>query len=109
KVTELKEDTISTYRITPDDLGLRSQSIKDVAGGDATFNADLIRRIFAGEKGPNRDIVLANAAACFYVTGQVGTFQQGVKLASDVIDSGSAQQKLHDLIQFTGELSHVSR
>ncbi|MFD0694824.1 anthranilate phosphoribosyltransferase [Paenibacillus sp. GCM10027628] len=108
KVTELKSDTIRTYSITPDELGLRAHSIKDVAGGDAVMNAELIRHIFAGDKGPHRDIVLANAAACFYVTGQVGTLQQGVKLAADIIDSGRAEQKLNDLIQFTGELSHVS-
>jgi anthranilate phosphoribosyltransferase len=108
KVTELKSDTIRTYQITPDDLGLRAHSIKDVVGGDAALNAEIIRHIFAGEKGPHRDIVLANAAACFYVTGQVGTLQQGVKFAADVIDSGRALQKLNDLIQYTGELCHVS-
>ncbi|MGG1515133.1 anthranilate phosphoribosyltransferase [Paenibacillus oryzisoli] len=108
KVTELKNDTIATYSITPDDLGLRAHSIKDVAGGDAQLNAEIIRHIFAGEKGPHRDIVLANAAACFYVTGLVGTMQQGVKLASNVIDSGKAEAKLNELIQYTGELSHVS-
>ncbi|UKS30593.1 anthranilate phosphoribosyltransferase [Paenibacillus sp. HWE-109] len=108
KVTELKADVITTYQITPDDLGLRAHSIKDVMGGDALLNAEIIRHIFAGEKGPHRDIVLANAAACFYVTGHVGTLQQGVKLAANVIDSGSAEQKLNDLIQYTGELCHVS-
>ncbi|WNR42440.1 anthranilate phosphoribosyltransferase [Paenibacillus roseipurpureus] len=108
KVTELKSDTIRTYTITPDDLGLRAHSIKDVGGGDAILNAEIIRHIFAGEKGPHRDIVLANAAACFYVTGHVGTLQQGVKLAADVIDSGRAEQKLNDLIHYTGELCHVS-
>ncbi|MNG11362.1 Anthranilate phosphoribosyltransferase [compost metagenome] len=89
-------------------MGLRAHSIKDVAGGDAQLNAEIIRHIFAGEKGPYRDIVLANAAACFYVTGHVGTLQQGVKLAADVIDSGRAEQKLSELIQYTGELCHVS-
>lgn len=108
KVTELKADQISTYTITPDDLGLRAHSIKDVSGGDAMLNAEIIRHIFAGEKGPHRDIVLANAAACFYVTGHVGSLQQGVKFASDVIDSGRAMQKLNELIQYTGELCHVS-
>ncbi|MDD9267648.1 anthranilate phosphoribosyltransferase [Paenibacillus sp. GCM10023248] len=108
KVTELKDDCIQTYSITPDDLGLRAHSIKDVGGGDAMLNAEIIRHIFAGEKGPHRDIVLANAAACFYVTGHVGSLQQGVKFAADVIDSGRAEQKLNDLIQFTGELCHVS-
>ncbi|UJF36179.1 anthranilate phosphoribosyltransferase [Paenibacillus hexagrammi] len=109
KVTELKDDTITTYLITPDDLGLRAHSIKDVAGGDAHLNAEIIRNIYAGERGAHRDIVLANAAACFYVTGHCGTLQQGVKLAADSIDSGRAAQKLNEYIQFTGEFSHVSR
>ncbi|MBP1994732.1 anthranilate phosphoribosyltransferase [Paenibacillus eucommiae] len=108
KVTELKDDQIRTYELTPDDLGLRATSIKDVAGGDAGMNAEIIHRIFSGERGAYRDIVLANAGACFYVTGQCTTLQEGVKFAAAAIDSGKATAKLEELVQFTGELSHVS-
>ncbi len=108
KITELKDGQIRTYNITPDDLGLPVYSLGDVVGGDAETNAEIIRAIFRGERGAYRDIVLANAGACFYVTGRSSTLQEGVKLAAAVIDSGQAMDKLRDLIQFTGELSHVS-
>lgn len=108
QVTELKDGNIRTFEITPDELGLHTYSIKDVIGGDAHVNAGIIRRIFAGETGACRDIVLANAGACFYVTGMAGTLQEGVKLAATVIDSGRAQAKLEQLVQCTGEESYVS-
>lgn len=108
QVTELKDGQIRTYEITPDELGLRATSINDVAGGDAMVNAEIIRNVFRGEKGPYRDIVLANAGASFYLTGLCDTLQQGVKLASDTIDSQRAEQKLQQLIEMTGEMSHVS-
>jgi anthranilate phosphoribosyltransferase len=108
KVTELKDNTIRTYQITPDDLGLRACNIEDIRGGDALTNAEIIHRIYAGERGAYRDIVLANAGACFYVTGHCATLQEGVKFAGNVIDSGKAAEKLKQLVHFTGELCHVS-
>jgi anthranilate phosphoribosyltransferase len=108
QVTELVNGDIRSYEITPDDLGLRATSIRDVAGGDAAANAEIIRGIFQGEKGPYRDIVLANAGACFYVAGRCSTLQEGVKIAANTIDSRLAIDKLQQLIDFTGELSHVS-
>jgi anthranilate phosphoribosyltransferase len=108
KVTELRDNEIRTYEITPDDLGLRTYSLQEVIGGDAAENADIIHHILAGEKGAHRDIVLANAGACFYVTGQCATLQEAVKFAGSVIDSGKAADKLKELVHFTGDLSHVS-
>jgi anthranilate phosphoribosyltransferase len=58
--------------------------------------------------GAPRDVVLANAGACFYVAGHCGTLQEGVKLAGSIIDSGKANTKLAELVRCTGELSHVS-
>ncbi|TVY11621.1 anthranilate phosphoribosyltransferase [Paenibacillus cremeus] len=108
QITELKEGEIHTFDITPDDLGLRTYSVKDVVGGDPVVNAEIIRNIFNGETGACRDIVLANAGACFYVTGTTSTLQEGVKYAAQVIDSGRAKAKLEQLVQCTGEMSHVS-
>ncbi|NOU97547.1 anthranilate phosphoribosyltransferase [Paenibacillus sp. LMG 31456] len=109
QVTELKNGEITTYDVTPDLLGLRSYDIKEVVGGGPVINAEIIRNIFRGEPGACRDIVLANAGACFYVTGISATLQEGVKYAAHVIDSGKAAAKLQQLVQCTGEISHVSR
>lgn len=109
RVTELKDGKLTTYDIVPDDLGLRPCSIEDVAGGTAEENAEKIRIVLSGEKGALRDIVIANAGASFYVSGVSGTLQEGVKRAANAIDSGEAARKLEQLVQLTGELSHVSR
>lgn len=108
RVTELRNGKIETYEITPDDLGLRTHSLEEIIGGDAKYNAEQIRRLFAGAEGAYRDIVLANAGACFYVSGLSATLQEGVKKAAQTIDSGEAARKLDQLVQMTGALSHVS-
>lgn len=108
RVTELKDGKLKTYDITPDDLGLRECTVDDIVGGSAAENAETIRVVFSGTKGPYRDIVLANAGACFYVAGLSGSLQEGVKRAADAIDSGAATAKLEQLIRTTEALSHVS-
>jgi anthranilate phosphoribosyltransferase len=108
QVTELKNGQIHSYQIGPDDLGLRVSNIEALKGGDAHTNAAIIRAIFQGEPGARRDVVLANAGACFYVSGRVGTLQEGVKLAGSIIDSGKANTKLAELVRCTEEFNHVS-
>ncbi|HEU4348041.1 MAG TPA: anthranilate phosphoribosyltransferase [Actinoplanes sp.] len=77
------------------DLGLPRSSPGDLRGGDAAFNGDAARRMFAGETGPIRDAVLLNAAAAF--TAQAGfpgsfeeTLRSGVARAAETVDSGAA-------------------
>ncbi|RUT36078.1 anthranilate phosphoribosyltransferase [Paenibacillus zeisoli] len=108
RVSELKNGVINTYELHPNDLGLSMYPLGDVIGGDPQVNADIIRRVLQGEKGPYRDVVLANAGACIYVSGLTDTIQDGVLMASEAIDSGKAQSKLEQLIQTTGEISYVS-
>lgn len=108
QVSELKDGVIRTFDIAPEELGLQSYPLSEVMGGDPATNASLIRRVFQGEQGGYRDIVLANAGACIYVSGRAATLQEGVHRAAQAIDSGRALSKLEQLIHFTGELSHVS-
>ncbi|HEY0828804.1 MAG TPA: anthranilate phosphoribosyltransferase [Bacilli bacterium] len=108
QISELKEGQVQTYEVTPDDLGLSTYSLKEIAGGNAKTNAEIIHRVFRGEQGAYRDIVLANAGACIYLTDRCGTLPEGVVLAAEAIDSGRAYDKLQQLIRITGELSHVS-
>lgn len=109
QVSELLGGKVTTYKITPEELGLTRWPISEVMGGEPEVNAALIRGIFSGEqRGAYRDIVLANAGACIYVGGLAASLSEGVAIAANVIDSGEAQRKLVSLIQTTGELAHVS-
>ncbi len=100
-VSELKDGAIDTYTITPESLGIERSLITEIDGGDAAHNAQLIVQILNGVKGANRDIVVLNSAACFYLSGLADSIAGGVSLAQNVIDSGKARDQLEQLIAAT--------
>ncbi|MFD0586911.1 anthranilate phosphoribosyltransferase [Paenibacillus sp. GCM10027627] len=109
QISELKDGAVVTYDLDPEELGLTRRPIDEVKGGEPEVNASLIRAIFTGEqKEAYRDIVLANAGACIYVGGLASSIKEGAAIAAEVIDSGKAYAKLNELINTTGELTHVS-
>jgi anthranilate phosphoribosyltransferase len=87
--------------VTPEEFGLARASLAELRGGDAETNARLLRSVLEGERGPHRNVVLANAAAGFVVAGKAQSFTEGVARAAEVIDSGAALQTLKDLVDFT--------
>jgi anthranilate phosphoribosyltransferase len=101
KVGEVRGGAVRVYQITPEDFGLSRAPISAISGGDAAYNADILRAILAGERGPRRDIVIANAAAALVAAGRASDFREGARLAAESIDSGAARKKLDALIAFT--------
>lgn len=108
QVSELKDGQVTTYEVSPEQVGLKTVQLGDIMGGNAVENASIINRVFAGEQSPYRDVVLLNAAACIYVADRAASLADGVQLAAQTIDSGKAAQKLAQWIATTGEVSHVS-
>jgi anthranilate phosphoribosyltransferase len=100
-VGEVRGNVVKMYEVTPEDFGLERAPISAISGGDAAYNAGLIRAIFAGELGPRRDIVIANASAAIVAAGRAADFFEGARLAAESIDSGAARKKLDALIAFT--------
>jgi anthranilate phosphoribosyltransferase len=98
-VCEIKDGWYKVYTITPEDFGLTRCEKKDLVGGTPEENAEITRKILAGEKGPKRDAVLMNAGASLYIGGKAETFADGVKLAAEIIDSGKATETLNKLIE----------
>jgi anthranilate phosphoribosyltransferase len=68
--------------------------IGEVTGGTAEENARILMRVLNREPGPYRDIVLLNAGAAIYVADKAASLQEGIALARQSIDSGSALKKL---------------
>lgn len=108
RVSELRGGEIRTYDIHPHDLGLSMHPMQSILGGDAAENASIINGVLQGERNAYRDIVLANAGACIYVSGLAESLAEGVGKAAQAIDSGAAQAKLEQLIHMTEELNYVS-
>jgi anthranilate phosphoribosyltransferase len=101
EVAEWRDGVIRLFKITPEAVGLPRAALSDLTGGDPAFNAAALIRLFDGETGPYRDIVLLNTAAAFLVADKVETLVEGVALAADVIDSGRAKAALAGLVAAT--------
>jgi len=82
----------------PSSVGYNTADLGDIQGGGPAENAEIMRKIFDGEKNPYRDVVALNAAAGIMVGGKAEDFKQGIRLAEESIDSGSAKQVLIDLV-----------
>jgi len=105
-VSELRDGKVKNFSVTPEDFGLARAPLEGIRGGDAKENAEIMHTILGRSllyraHGPQRDIVLANAAAALVAAGRATDFLEGVHLASESIDSGAAREKLEALVAFT--------
>ncbi len=99
-VAILLEGRITELTLGPADAGLQPARLSDLAGGSPAENAERMRLVFAGERGPLRDVILLNAAAALIVGGRVASLREGVALGGDAIDAGRATERLDRLVAF---------
>ena len=97
-VCELKDGWSTSYELAPQEVGLEPAPLDAILGGDAAENAAIIQSILDGEQGPRRDIVLLNAGAALYVSGNAPDIARGVKMAAQSIDTGAAATALQRLV-----------
>lgn len=101
RVSELRNGSVTTLTFSAADFDLPEASPADLAGGNPADNAALIYRLFRGEGGPKRDIVLLNAAAALVAAGHADDMRAGLQQAAVSIDSGAALTKLQALREMT--------
>ena len=106
RVWEVHNGVVRSYTISPDELGLPWVSVEEIKGGDKAENALILRRLFQGEKGPIRDVVLLNGAAILMVGGKAQDLKDGIGLASEAIDSGEALRRMEALVELSQQLEH---
>lgn len=91
------------FEIDPAAFGMPYATPQALQGGDAAFNAEVMKHILAGVQGAGRDIVLLNSAAALWVAGKVDSIADGLGLAAKTIDDGKATNTLDALIAFTNK------
>jgi anthranilate phosphoribosyltransferase len=101
RIAETREGIVRSYEVEPEEFGMARASLRDIAGGDATENAAIIRAVLGGEKSPRRDVVVLNAAAALVAAGLGNHIADTIPLAVQAIDSGAAAEKLAALARFT--------
>ena len=101
QVAEVNAGEIRRYTIAPEDFGVPRAPLGAVQGGTPPENAAIIEKIFGGEPGPRRDIVVINSAAALVAAGMAADLAEGARMAAQAISSGAAQAKLFELKNFT--------
>lgn len=91
---QVRESTID-----PADVGLPRATADDLRGGDTAYNADVVRRVLAGERGAVQDAVVLNAGAALAVYDNqpgsvVDCLAAGMAKAREAIDTGAAARVL---------------
>lgn len=91
--------SLRELRIDARELGIPRASLDALRGGDAACNAEIVRGVLDGKPGPQREVVLLNAAAALWVAGAAPDLPSALPLAVASVDSGAARQKLEALVR----------
>ena len=104
-IAEGKKGRVASYVVRPEDFGLKPVSPKELLGGSPEDNAKIIQAILRGSRGPQRDIVLMNAAPALVACHKATSLKTGFEEASRILDSGAPFEKLEQLISYTKALA----
>ncbi len=102
-VVEVNGTDVRRWTLSPADAGLREAPYEAVTGGVPAVNADITRRILAGEDGPRRDLAVLNAGAAIYAAGRAEDVADGVRVAAEAIASGAALAALEGYVALSRE------
>lgn len=100
-VCELKDGEIREYQVTPESVGLRTQSADPLRSDSIESSLKLVRTALSSEDGPAADIVAMNAGAAIYISGVATSMKHGVVMAQDALASGLAKEKLDELVRIS--------
>ncbi|NLS96434.1 MAG: anthranilate phosphoribosyltransferase [Planctomycetaceae bacterium] len=98
-VTEACGGQLKEFAWTPGDFGLAASSRETMLVETPAESAAVIRRILAGEKGPARDVVVANAAAALWTADPSESLPDCAGRAAEAIDSGASSELLAHLVE----------
>jgi len=101
RVSELRGGKIKTYELNPEPFGIPQASIEDLRGGTVEKNVEIMKSVLGGKPGPQRDIVLLNAAFVLIAGGKAENPKEGLAIAEESIDSGKALAKIGELARMS--------
>ncbi|MBV8646429.1 anthranilate phosphoribosyltransferase [Paludibacterium sp.] len=104
-IAELKDGAIRESVLDPRDYGFTRAPLTALHADSAEQSARMIESVLANQPSAARDIVLINAAAAIYTAGLADSLAGGVERARAALESGGAEQKLHELIQASRALA----
>ncbi|KOG89936.1 anthranilate phosphoribosyltransferase [Streptomyces varsoviensis] len=104
RVWIVRDGRVREEAFDPRDVGIELVPVSALRGADASYNADVARRLLAGETGPVRDAVLLNSAAALVALEPTdeplaAQISAGIARAAESIDSGAARGALRRWVE----------
>ena len=100
-VCEVAAGRVSEYELDPLELGVERCDPDELRGGDPQANAAALREVLAGADGGHRSAVILNAAGGIAAAGHAESLGEGISLAREAIDSGTATARLDELVEYS--------
>ena len=104
QVWELKDGAITSYTVSPEQLGFARAPIEELRAESIDDSARIIRAVLGGAQGPERNVVLMNAAAALMAADRAVSMNEGVEIAVESIDNGEALRRLDGLVDLSQQL-----
>lgn len=95
---------ITRILITPEEYGISSSPLESIRVDTTEESRDIFLQVLEGRDGPARDVVLLNAGAGLFVSGQAGSIAEGIESAKKAIDTGKAFEAFDRLKNLSREL-----
>lgn len=93
-IAELRNGTITTYSITPEEFGINRNALNTIQVNSVEESVTMVRAVLDNQDIPARDIVLLNAGAAIYAAGLTDTLSNGIKQAQTILKTGAARETL---------------
>lgn len=97
----LEQGHVREVTITPEALGLKTQPLSAIKGGNGKENAQIVCDVLQNKQGAYLDTVLLNAGIAFFAYGSVATIEEGIHKARKIIASGAAYAKLQAVVAYS--------
>lgn len=101
QVVELKNNTIESYSLTPEQFGLVRQPLDKIQVTSVNDSVTMLHSVLNNQDSPAKDVVLLNAGAAIYAADLAENLAQGVATARRALETGQARAKLTALVQLT--------
>ena len=100
-VAELRNGSINTYTVTPEEFGLNRTSLDNIKVNSIEESLAMVRSVLDNQASPARDIVVLNAGAAIYAADLTNNLADGIAKAQAVLNNGAASEKLAAWVELT--------
>lgn len=108
RIVELRNGTIDSYEITPEDVGLQTRSMEELHAPTIEDSLRLVKQSLREPDSAAAELVSFNAGAAVYAAGIAPSLKHGVAMASDAISAGLAEERLKELARISSLMAETS-